>query len=55
MAKPNANAPLGQGGRFAALAAKVGPAIAAKVGMQKYGKTKMQSMAKKGRASAKGR
>lgn len=49
-AKPNAKAPLGQGGRFAAMVKKVGsPAIAAAIGNAKYGKAKMQAMARKGR------
>lgn len=56
MAKPNANAPLGQGGRFAAVeasAAKSGvrnpAAVAAAVGQKKYGKAKMAKMAAAGR------
>ena len=56
MAKPNSKAPLGQGGRFAAVeekARKLGAtnpaAVAAKVGMRKYGKEEMQEMAKAGR------
>lgn len=48
-AKPNAKAPLGQGGRFAALAAKTSPAIAAMIGRKKYGNAKMQAMAAKGK------
>ena len=55
-AKPNPKAPLGQGGRFAAVeaaAAKSGAAnpaaVAAAAGMKKYGKAKMQAMAKAGR------
>ena len=48
--KPNAKAPLGQGGRFAALAKKTGsPALAAYIGRKKYGKAKFQSLAKKGK------
>lgn len=50
MAKP---APLGSGGRFAALKAKLAAkgtvsdpaALAAKVGQKKYGKASMQAMA----------
>lgn len=49
MAKPNAKAPLGEGGRFAALAKKTSPAIAAAIGRKKYGNAKMQSMAAKGK------
>jgi len=57
MAKPNAGAPLGQGGRFAAMkkkmAAKPGVtdpgALAAFIGQKKYGQKKMTSMAAKGR------
>lgn len=56
MAKPNKKAPLGQGGRFAAVeaAAKKGgasnpAAVAATVGRKKYGATKMAKMAAKGR------
>lgn len=53
MAKANSSAPLGQGGRFAAVAKKVGsPALAAFIGRQKYGKAKMASMAKKGKRGA---
>ena len=42
----------GGGGRFAALAAKVGPAVAAAIGRQKYGKKKFAAMSAKGRARA---
>ena len=56
VAKPNSKAPLGQGGRFAAVEAsakKSGAtnpaAVAAMVGMKKYGKEKMEEMAKAGR------
>lgn len=56
MAKPNSKAPLGQGGRFAAIeekARKSGArnpaAVAAAAGIAKYGKKKMTSMAKAGR------
>jgi len=57
-AKPNAKAPLGQGGRFAAVAkaaggGKKGAAIAAAAGRKKYGAAKMAKMAAKGRKSAK--
>src|SRR6267154_2938974 len=47
-AKPNAKAPLGQGGRFAAMEAKgMPPALAAFIGRKKYGAGKMASMAAK--------
>lgn len=56
MAKPNSKAPLGQGGRFAAVEAKARAsgaknpaAVAAAAGIKKYGKAKMASMAAKGR------
>ncbi len=50
MAKPNAKAPLGQGGRFAALSKKTGsPALAAWIGQKKYGKSKFQGLSKKGK------
>jgi len=56
MATPNPNAPLGQGGRFAALkqslAKKPGVnnpgALAAAIGRKKYGAKKMSSMAANG-------
>ena len=56
-AKPNAKAPLGQGGRFAAVAkaaggGKKGAAIAAVAGRKKYGAKKMGQMAAKGRSDA---
>lgn len=58
-AKANPKAPLGQGGRFAAVAAaakksgaKNPQAVAAAVGMKKYGKAQMQKMAAAGRKSA---
>lgn len=59
MAKPNSKAPLGQGGRFAALKNKLAKepgvtnpgAIAASIGRKKYGAGKMASMAAKGRKS----
>lgn len=58
MAKPNAKAPLGQGGRFAAVAkaaggGKKGAAIAAAAGRKKYGAAKMAKMAAAGRKGAK--
>ena len=58
MAKPNKNAPLGQGGRFAALAksaggGKKGAAVAAVKGRQKYGNAKMAKMAAAGRKKGK--
>ena len=50
MASPNSKAPLGSGGRFAALSKKVGsPALAAFIGRQKYGAKKMNTMARKGK------
>lgn len=54
MAKPNAKAKLGSGGRFAAVAkaaggGEKGKAIAAAVGRKKYGAEKMAKMAAKGR------
>ena len=56
MAKPNKKAPLGQGGRFAAVEASARAsgatnpaAVAASVGMKKYGKKRMQKMAQAGR------
>lgn len=54
MAKPNKNAKLGQGGRFAAVAKSAGGGekgkrVAAAVGRKKYGNAKMQAMATKGR------
>lgn len=57
MAKPNASAPLGQGGRFAALekslSSKPGVtnpgALAASIGRKKYGAKKMSAMAKAGK------
>ena len=56
-AKPNAKAPLGQGGRFAALKQKLAGrpgvadpgALAAAIGRKKYGNAKFQSLAAKGR------
>lgn len=61
MAKPNSKAPLGEGGRFAAVAkaaggGKKGAAIAAAAGRKKYGASKMNKMAQAGkRAAAKGK
>lgn len=57
MAKPNKNAPLGQGGRFAAVAkaaggGKKGAAIAAAVGRKKYGAKKMAKLSAQGRRDA---
>lgn len=57
-AKPNAKAPLGQGGRFAAVAkaaggGKKGAAIAAAAGRAKYGQKKMTALSKKGKNDAK--
>jgi len=56
MAKPNAKAKLGSGGRFAAVEAaakKSGArdpaAVAASVGRKRYGAKKMASLAAKGR------
>lgn len=57
MAKPNSKAPLGEGGRFAALKQKLSHekgvtnpgAVAAAIGRAKYGAKKMSSMAAKGR------
>lgn len=56
MAKPNPKAKLGQGGRFAAVAASArrsgaaNPnAVAAMAGMKKYGKPMMAKMAAAGR------
>ena len=58
MAKPNSKAPLGQGGRFAALKGKIegsgkspeaAGAIAASIGRKKYGNSGFQKMALAGR------
>jgi hypothetical protein len=57
MAKPNSKAPLGQGGRFAALKQKLASepgvtdpgALAATIGRRKYGKKRMANMAEHGR------
>ncbi|HEX6537479.1 MAG TPA: hypothetical protein VF041_23055 [Gemmatimonadaceae bacterium] len=57
-AKPNAKAPLGQGGRFAAIKAQAmaegksaeqAAAIAAAAGMKAHGKAAMQKMAQAGK------
>lgn len=60
MAKPNKKAPLGQGGRFAAVEAaakKSGArnpaAVAAAAGRNKYGNAKMAKLSAKGRKAAK--
>jgi len=61
MAKPNSKAPLGQGGRFAALKAKLAGrkgvtnpgALAASIGRKKYGAKKMAKMSAKGRSRGK--
>lgn len=57
-AKPNKKAPLGQGGRFAAVAkaaggGKKGAAIAAAAGRKKYGQTKMTKLSQQGKNDAK--
>lgn len=57
MAKPDADAPIGQGGRFAALKQKLASkpgvtnpgALAAAIGRKKYGAKKMSSMAAAGK------
>lgn len=56
-AKPNAKAPLGQGGRFAALKKAAGggakgAAIAAVAGRKKYGQAKMTALSQKGKRDA---
>ena len=56
-AKPNKKAPLGQGGRFAAVAkaaggGKKGAAIAAAAGRKKYGTEKMAKLSAKGKRDA---
>lgn len=49
-AKPNPKAPLGQGGRFAAMVASgKSPALAAYIGRKKYGNKKFSQLAAKGR------
>lgn len=53
MAKPDAGAPLGQGGRFAAMVASgKSPALAAYIGRRAYGKKKFQKLAANGRRSS---
>lgn len=57
MTKPNPKAKLGQGGRFAALKAKIAKepgitnpgAVAASIGRKKLGKAKFQKLAAKGK------
>jgi hypothetical protein len=50
MATPNKHAPVGQGGRFAAMVASgKSPALAAYIGRKKYGNKEMQEMALKGK------
>jgi hypothetical protein len=60
MAKPNKNAPLGQGGRFAyveqqarASGARNPAAVAAAAGRKKYGNKRFQAMSLKGRMTSK--
>ncbi len=60
MAKPNPNAPLGQGGRFAAVEASARAsgaenpaAVAAAAGRKKYGQKKMTQLSLKGRMMGK--
>lgn len=56
MAKPNAKAPLGQGGRFAALKQKLAKkpgitnpgGLAASIGRKKYGNKKFAGLSRKG-------
>jgi hypothetical protein len=55
MAKPNPKAPLGEGGRFAALVQKLKDkvsnpkAVAASIGRKKYGAKKMTKLATAGK------
>ena len=59
-ATPNSKAPLGEGGRFAALTQKLAgkpgvkdpAALAAAIGRKKYGKKGMAALASKGEAGA---
>lgn len=60
MARPNPNAPLGEGGRFAAVEAEAAAsgasnpaAVAAAVGRKKYGAKKMGELSAKGRKASK--
>ncbi len=62
MAKPNAHAKLGEGGRFAALqktlaakGARNPGGLAASIGRARYGKAKFQAMATKGRERKEGK
>lgn len=63
MATPNSQAPLGEGGRFAALKGALSKrpgvtdpgALAASIGRKKYGKKKFQDLASAGRVSLMGR
>ena len=52
MAKKKKSMALGGGGRFAKLAAKIGPGAAAAAGRAKYGSKGMNALAKKGTAGA---
>lgn len=57
MARPSKKAPLGEGGRFAALKKELSSrpgitnpgALAAHIGRQKYGKARFQKLAAKGK------
>lgn len=57
MEKPNPKAPLGQGGRFAAVVQRLSKrggvrnpaAVAASIGRKKYGKERFQQLAAKGK------
>ncbi len=61
MAKPDEDAPVGEGGRFAALKKKIAAkgkvsdpgAVAAAIGRKKFGKKKFQQMAAKGKKGKK--
>lgn len=51
MAKPNPNAPPGEGGRFAAMVASgKSPALAASIGRKKWGSKRMAEFSRKGRS-----
>jgi hypothetical protein len=52
VAKKKKSMALGGGGRFAKLAAKIGPGAAAAAGRAKYGKKGMAALASKGTAGA---